>query len=409
MNDVYSQQLLNQIEKIEKEYKTASATAKKVRKDMETIAEKVCNFKYAQRQLGGPNQIFAMSDGELRDFIIENVLEQKNNFMKSLKDVQELYLEENKEREALAAKVISLQNELDKEKQKVSPLMPNSQASFISTNNPPTSQNSQNQQQTTKIPENNQEEVVSKQNIVSLGGTAWDVQTELNKINIYQEEIIKVMGEYGYSETKQIFEEVMKRIDVQETTLKNQMAGLVDGHFVDAENIATFLRRNLALYGLLPLGEEIYKHLTNKNPKKSEKEVLRTQHSTLKHAYYIKDTKSILEELGYRNVSIDSSQNQIQVAGGNRYVPDIIADFDENKKTYWEVELAHHTDGDFFEKLQKAAKVTDTLYIIAPAMTEFNKLKTQIGKYKVEVVTKGLKTKMTIFLGTMNHLKKREI
>ena len=90
-------------------------------------------------------------------------------------------------------------------------------------------------------------------------------------------------------------------------------------------------------------------------------------------------------------------------------MPDIIANFDANKKTYWEVELAHHKDGDFFEKLQKAAKVTDTIYIIAPDKPTFDKLKNQVGRYRADLIKKGLKTQLTIFIGTMNHLKKREI
>lgn len=402
MNNAYADQMFHQLERIEKELESVNGKYKGARKNLESIAEKVCNFKYAQRQLGGPNQIFTMSDGELRDFIVQNVLEQKNNFMQSIQELQQLYLNEAKEKEEMAEKILELQQDIEDRKNKMDILAIHQQKELLiqsDTNN--------------SEPVKEKEEVKSEdlQNTLIVGTNVWDIQKEMNKLDIYQEEILKVIGECGFSETRQIYDEVMKRIDVKETTLKNEMSGLVDGCFIEMENIATFLRRNLALYGLLPLGEEIYKHLTHKKPIRAEKDVLKAQHSSLKHAYSIKDTATILEGLGYTDISIDAVKNKIPVAGAgsNRYVPDIIANFDENKKTYWEVELAHHKDSDFFDKIQKAAKVTDTLYIIAPDRATFDKLKTQIGRYKVHVLDKGLKTRMTIFLGTMNHLKKREI
>lgn len=389
--DIFEMQMMSQTQKIEEEYKKATKEMKALRKNIETIAEKTCNFKYAQKQLGGPNKIFSMSNSDLRDFIILNIIEQKTNFMKSLEEVQTLYLEEIGENKELAQKVLELERKLQQQ---------SSQNPII--NSSPSIDFSEKTEDT--LPQQ-----INLESILTIGGNVWDISQELQKINIYQEEIIKVMGGLGYSETRQIYDEVMKRLNIQETTLKNQLSGLLQNDIIESEDVSSFLRRNLNLYALTVLGEEMYKHLTGKNPVKAEKNKLKTQHSSLKHAYSIKDTATILEGLGYTNISIDSSANQIQVSGGNRYVPDIIANFDANKKTYWEVELAHHKDTDFFEKLQKAAKVTDTVYIIAPDRQAFDKLKNQIGRYKAEVIKKGIKTQLTIFIGTMNHLKKREI
>ena len=178
---------------------------------------------------------------------------------------------------------------------------------------------------------------------------------------------------------------------------------------VENESISTFLRRNLSLYRLTQLGEAVYKRLTEKSPVKAQRDKLESQHSTLEHAYLIKDTASILETLGYTNVTYDSKDNQIQVAGGNRYVPDISADFSPTVKTYWECELGHHKDADFFEKLQKAAKVTDTLYVITPRKEVSDKMKKQIGRYKASVVTKQMKTQLIVFVGTISQLKTRQL
>ena len=92
-NDSLIMQYDAQINRIEKEYREAQSRAKSLRKNLETIAEKTCNFKYAIKQLGGPNEIFKMSDGQLRDFIITNIIEQKQEFMQNIRELQQLYLE----------------------------------------------------------------------------------------------------------------------------------------------------------------------------------------------------------------------------------------------------------------------------------------------------------------------------
>lgn len=394
--DVFMMQLENQLKKIEKEYSEERKKSKSLRKSLEVIAEKTCNFKYAAKQLGGPNQIFKMSDSQLREFIISNILEQKSEFMNSLKEVQQLYLQTHEEKMNLASRVLELESNKESLSEKS---ILNMQKNDVEKSSLETSEN----------PVNSQEFSQRKENTFIMGQKVFDIEAEMQKLTTYQEEIIKVMGEFGYSETRQIYNEVMKRMNVKETTLKNQMTELITNMIIETEGVASFLRRNLDLYALTPVGQEIYLHLTDKKAIKAEKDRLKTQHSTLEHAYLIKDTATILEDLGYTHISFDSKANQIQVAGGNRYVPDIIADFSDTAKTYWEVELAHHTDPDFFEKLQKAAKVTNTVYVIAPNRQAFDKLKKQIGRYQAYVLSKNLKTKMTIFVGTINQLKKREL
>lgn len=391
-NDSLIMQYDAQINRIEKEYREAQSRAKSLRKNLETIAEKTCNFKYAIKQLGGPNEIFKMSDGQLRDFIITNIIEQKQEFMQNIRELQQLYLECQRENQELASKVLSLQEALERNEG-------NNKILHASTPPPPTFLNSE---------EPSQDKAVVDDKLI-MGGEVYDIARVVQRLTVYQEEIVKVMGEMGYSETAEIFGEVMKRIDIQETTLKNEMRNLSEKLVVENESISTFLRRNLSLYRLTQLGEAVYKRLTEKSPVKAQRDKLESQHSTLEHAYLIKDTASILETLGYTNVTYDSKDNQIQVAGGNRYVPDISADFSPTVKTYWECELGHHKDADFFEKLQKAAKVTDTLYVITPRKEVSDKMKKQIGRYKASVVTKQMKTQLIVFVGTISQLKTRQL
>lgn len=391
-NDSLIMQYDAQINRIEKEYREAQSRAKSLRKNLETIAEKTCNFKYAIKQLGGPNEIFKMSDGQLRDFIITNIIEQKQEFMQNIRELQQLYLECQRENQELASKVLSLQEALERNEG-------NNKILHASTPPPPTFSNSE---------EPSQDKAVVDDKLI-MGGEVYDIARVVQRLTVYQEEIVKVMGEKGYSETAEIFGEVMKRIDIQETTLKNEMRNLSEKLVVESESISTFLRRNLSLYRLTQLGEAVYKRLTEKTPVKAQRDKLESQHSTLEHAYLIKDTASILETLGYTNVTYDSKDNQIQVAGGNRYVPDISADFSPTVKTYWECELGHHKNADFFEKLQKAAKVTDTLYVITPRKEVSDKMKKQIGRYKASVVTKQMKTQLIVFVGTISQLKTRQL
>lgn len=392
-NDTLLMQYEAQVKRIEKEYKETRNKASSLRQNLESIAEKTCNFKYAVKQLGGPNQIFAMTDGELRDFIIANIVEQKQDFMRNIRELQSLYLEVKNENQELAQKVLNLQEAIE-----------NNQSSGrilkASTPPPPTFQ---------EIVEKETKDVIEIDDKMVMGGEVYDVTKVVQRLTTYQEEIVKVMGEKGYSESAQIFSEVMKSVDIQETTLKNEMKNLTEKLVVESESISTFLRRNLSLYRLTQLGEAVYIKLTGKKPTKAERDKLETQHSTLEHAYLIKDTSTILETLGYNNVTYDSKDNQIQVAGGNRYVPDISADFSPTVKTYWECELGHHKDHDFFDKLQKAAKVTDTIYVITPRKEISDKMKKQIGRYKVSVVTKQMKTQLLVFVGTISQLKTRQL
>lgn len=389
LGDMNEMQKEAQLQKIEEEYNKAKSESKKRRDIINYIAEKICNDRYAQNQLGGPNKIFAMSDIELRDFVVENFYEQKGEMALLVKDIQQLYQGAKNQVKELSMKILQLQKDLEqaKKSQQVNPF----QATI-----------------TTKE-ENKQEIEVEGQDVLVHGTQVIDVKEQLNKLDLYQEELIKVMGEYGLSEAKMIYEKTKERTNTSDTTLKAKFSDIEKKGFLEREEVSTFLRKKLALYSLSELGKIVYKKLTGQNPVVAEKDVLKRQHSTLQHAYCIKDTATILEQLGYTNISIDSSKNSIQVAGGRRYVPDIVADFSPTEKTYWEVELGHHKDGDFYEKISKAAKVSSVLYIIANDRDSYDKLKRQVGRYAAHVLKTDQNIKITIFLGTMNQLKQRNI
>ena len=191
--------------------------------------------------------------------------------------------------------------------------------------------------------------------------------------------------------------------------IRTNIDELINMHILNEQNIGTPLRSKIKLLELTELGKAIYFKETGKKPEISEIQTMLNNHASLRHGYCIKETAKSLQRQGYANVCYDASKNTIQLADNRRYVPDIIADHSKSVKTYWEVELAHHTDKDFFEKLDKAMKVTPNLYIIAPDKEAKTKLRKQIDKYTKYLFVNSINAKITIFLGTLNELEKRQI
>ena len=95
-DEVYQKHLEEQVDESNSALSKASGKAKKLRDMMMTIAEKLCDEEYSEKQLGGPNQIFKLSDEELRDFIIQNCYEQRRNLMANIKELQKMYKKKKK-------------------------------------------------------------------------------------------------------------------------------------------------------------------------------------------------------------------------------------------------------------------------------------------------------------------------
>lgn len=110
-DEVYQKHLEEQVDESNSALNKASGKAKKLRDMMMTVAEKLCDEEYSEKQLGGPNQIFKLSDEELRDFIIQNCYEQRRNLMANIKELQKMYAQEKKDKEVLAQDIIRLKQE----------------------------------------------------------------------------------------------------------------------------------------------------------------------------------------------------------------------------------------------------------------------------------------------------------
>lgn len=413
--DVVLQQLEEQLKDYKTDYDKSQKQSSERRKCLMTIAEKVCDSKYGNMQLGGRNDMIKQTDFEIRDFIIRNVLDQKMRYTQSIIDLQKLYINEQREKEELANQVLKLREELVQAQNAYQNAIQANQTSNLGQMAAAAGVGAvggamvgaMNSHQNAKPEVDTKMPGKKDSNILINGSEVYDITKEYNKVNVYQLAILNAIGTFGYSETNDIVSECMKHVEAKETFIRQNINELVDFKMLTLDKISTPIRKTLSLYGLSDLGKAIYKKEYDKTPVKCEKVRLVEMHASINHAYCIKDTCKILGDLGYTNISMDAIANTIDVASSRRYVPDIIANFDSKTKTYWEVELGHHKDGDFFDKLDKATKVTDVIYIVVNDMQTWEKVKKQVVGYKLKLNQENRKVKLTVYLGTMTQLSKK--
>lgn len=430
-NEVIIRQLEEQLADYANDLNAARAQAKKLRSCLSTIAEKVCDSEYGKNQLSGKNAMTTLDDMALRDFIIKNVLQQKIRFTKNIVDLQKTYLNEQKEKDEIAKQLLAERKEKEEYKRAYDNLIKakeeNERQQML---NPAATASVQTFHQTSSagiIPENSfdsfetgssadlemtdkKEEEKTDSNMVYYNKMPYDIDEIYNMVDVYQMKILQIIGENGFSETNDI---VDKAAEVEglgsHTVIRDVMKTMVQNMLLEAESISTPIRRKLTLYSMTPIGIAVFKKEFGRKPIKDEKTRIREMHATLQHGYCIKDTAKILGDLGYTNICMDSTKNAIEVANNRRYVPDIVANFDAKTKTYWEVELGHHKDQDFFEKMEKAAKVTSTVYIVVNDMQSWDKLKKQITGFKLKLKQEHRTIKLTVVLGTMTQLSKKDV
>lgn len=232
-----------------------------------------------------------------------------------------------------------------------------------------------------------------------------DLKDYMDKMNDVMWDIVVAIGTDGLSESKDLKKAVVKD-GITESAFNTALAQLRKMNIVEQERINTGWRW-FHVYELSDLGNRLYVEKFNKDPVACEKQVLQREHTTALHGYCIKDAAYILQSVfGYDEAVTDRKINSIKLYNGEIYIPDIIA----KKKRgaivdYFEVELGHHTQKDFNNKLDKMRMVTKNLYFIVPDADTMNKiLARQIGQWVLE---KGGKEKLkgtTIYLTTMTKL-----
>lgn len=243
--------------------------------------------------------------------------------------------------------------------------------------------------------------------IVYVDNVPYDVNEMEKMIDIYGMKIIQLMGETGLNEQPELVDACMQTGELGSTTnIRENLKVLVQNHFLEETTISTPIRKKLTLYALSAIGVSLYEKQNGRKPVKDDMTKIKEMHATLPHGYCIKDTATLLEGMGYTEVCMDSSVNSVTIADGRRYVPDITA-MSGPQKTYWEVELGHHHDKDMAEKLEKAAKVAKTVYIVVDKAETKKTLLRQIGYFKTELMRRRIDIDLILYLGTVNELQKK--
>lgn len=514
---VVEQHMSEQIREYNEALSASQSKIKTLKGCLNTIAEKVCDGEYGDNQLGGKNKIMALSDYELRDFIINNYNKQRNNFTNSMIKMQQLCAQERadktkyansmlrleEENQSLKAQVNNLEYELQITKSQLSSMQANiaSQQSFQSNysdtnysisdysdtdyntnfDEEPTVSNNQNavkknnnqnsnhsnnvnkvqnnknkntaehpvdtQQNKSNKQQNKQNNQGNKQvqqqnkpqkqqsnsqalaqkamaknsknnqggNVVFQDGQPFDIEKVLQRTDMLQREIIRIMGETGLNETKEIQAECLTQGKFTNTNKFREVLKLCkDNNLITETKNPVALRNQLVLNSLSDLGKVVYKRLFKKQPVVDEMTNIIRMHDNLIHGYNIKDTVTTLEGLGYLNVCMDAQKNAIKLPGGSTYIPDVVAEVvnandKKRMKTYWEIELGNHHNNDFFDKLEKAAKVTKEVTIIVDKVDTKEHVAKQINDFGMNIKKQNKQITLVVYLGTLKELKDTQL
>lgn len=514
---VVEQHMSEQIREYNEALSASQSKIKTLKGCLNTIAEKVCDGEYGDNQLGGKNKIMALSDYELRDFIINNYNKQRNNFTNSMIKMQQLCAQERadktkyansmlrleEENQNLKAQVNNLEYELQIAKSQLSTMQANiaSQQSFQSNysdtdyntnfDEEPTVSNNQNtvkknnnqnsnhsnnvnkvqnnkNKYTVEHPVDTQQNKSSKQqnkqnnqgnkqvqqqnksqkqqsnsqalaqkvaqkamaknsknqqsaqnnqvgNVVFQDGQPFDIEKVLQRTDMLQREIIRIMGETGLNETKEIQAECLNQGKFTNTNKFREVLKLCkDNNLITETKNPVALRNQLVLNSLSDLGKVVYKRLFKKQPVIDEMTNIIRMHDNLIHGYNIKDTVTTLEGLGYLNVCMDAQKNAIKLPGGSTYIPDVVAEVvnandKKRMKTYWEIELGNHHNNDFFDKLEKAAKVTKEVTIIVDKVDTKEHVAKQINDFGMNIKKQNKQITLVVYLGTLKELKDTQL
>ena len=381
-----------------------------LRNALQLIAEKLCDSDYGNNQLGGPNQLLSLADMDLRDYILSNVSKRLQKYTQVIKQLQIMIQDIEKEKESIAEQLIEAKKEIKDLKEKVQQMQDSMMSQGISLN--PTMSASQPEKNGQRPSQNTKDPVeVPENGILIDGDEVLDLRSIGARLTTYHYHCLEVIGSSGVSERQEIVARCLEHegIEVKDSKIISFLDEMIEAGVLLREDVSTGTRTKVILLDLTAAGKAIFKKEFKKNPVKSEKTRMVEMHASLEHAWCIKDTATILQNIGYKDVCMDSSANDISLPDNTRYVPDIVATYDKLKQ-YFEVELGHHTQHDFNSKIRKAALASSNIFIITKNEAGSEILKKQIVNFKKDLVVSNSKmTKFTIYLGTMKQLEKRVI
>lgn len=210
----------------------------------------------------------------------------------------------------------------------------------------------------------------------------------LKKLKERDIEIFRIIVSSGVSEEKDAKDIVKKTftdkyssslgLDVIWRTIKT----LSDCGLLDKIRIATGYRPFNILI-VTEVGKQLYRKLFLKEPPMQEHQKLKKDHSSILHAYMIKDVKTILEKTGnFSKVTMGRSENRIPLYEGKAVIPDVIGYTNNFPSCFIEVECGNHNQEQFNEKCNKLAHLTRFIIIVGRSQDDVtNLLKPQVDRF----------------------------
>ncbi|MFE8700970.1 hypothetical protein ACFYKX_10110 [Cytobacillus sp. FJAT-54145] len=403
--------------------------ARKNMGELQRVAQTICDNEYAKEQLGGKNRILALSAFELANFIIDNWKKQQQEAITLVTNLQKELKKRDgavKDLEDQLSRVLLKQQEDAYEHHSNIPVFqtddgrkvdPETGEILPSTPAPSPSQPSQEDDILSVVQSQTQTPPPAKPKpqpqATPSSSKVEPPKTHLVMLEKFEKEltevqwkIVEVIGTEGLSEAKEIETRIGELIsDVNNTQFTNAINSLKTSTILDMDKVNTGYRWFFA-YNLSDLGLQLYQRKFKKPAILCEKHVLKKENATWDHGYAIKDTATLMEQMGLMNITYKRKDNEITLSNGKVWIPDITAyDSLAKKKLYVEVELAHHTQEEFNTKMDKARQVTKDIRFVTTGKKQMEIIIQQFSQWKLEKIKSGTPVKnFDVFITTTKKL-----
>lgn len=205
------------------------------------------------------------------------------------------------------------------------------------------------------------------------------------KMNNFEWEVLKAIGDTGYSTFEDIAGEIFNRLTkVSKNRVRNACETLKNMGLLHNDTVKTPIRSFVVFY-METLGEKIYEKKYRKPAVISEFEKIVKEHDNPIHGYSIKELRLMLEEMNcFTMISDENRKHPIRIEKNIIYIPDVFCTFKREKgngKIYFEYECGNHTQTDFNSKLNRMVKVMRILNFVTPNAEAAEKICNQVSSW----------------------------
>lgn len=391
---------LQQVEGLLREYQRESSENMKY---LRGVANSVCDNEYAQEQLGGKNRILTLPAHELSEFIVKNWQKQRQEMIALIIDLQKTVKRKDGQLADLEAQ---LERMLQQQKEQATlyqitpvtttPQFVDQETGEILSEPTPSS---------ILVPTEEPESTSSSTSIHQPQTHLVLLENIENNLSEVQWGILKAIGEQGLSARPEIEKFLTEQNPGWKSQLATAFSGLKTANLVGEDTVNPGNRWFTAFH-LEDLGLEVYKRKFKKPAILCEKHRLKKENATWDHGYTIKEVALLMENMGYAEISYARKENEIRLSNGKVWIPDITAyDMLAKKRVYAEVELGHHTQDDFNEKMEKARQVASELRFVTNDKKAMETIHQQVSQWKLAQAKAGRPIhNFTVFITTTKKL-----